>query len=56
MVSFLGSLKLEIDCLRVNPLPNNKSLDLSKLKAFAEDKLELSLNVTKHPHLQFDRN
>ena len=30
-----------LDCL-VNPLPNDKSLDWSKLKAFADDKINVT--------------
>ena len=35
----------------VNPLPNNKILDMTKLKAFADDKL----NVTKMKISLYDR-
>ena len=38
----LGSFKVGIVWQRVNPLPDNKNLPLTKLKAFADD----TLNVT----------
>ena len=48
VLSILTSLKI---CHLVNPLPVNKILDQTKLKAFADDKL----NVTKMIISVFDR-
>ena len=42
--SFTGLLKVAIVWLRVNPLPDDKILDWSKLKQFADDILKYILN------------
>ena len=49
--SYIGSLKVVIVWKRVNPLPDDKILDVIKLKAFAGDKL----NVTNMPASLYDR-
>ena len=40
--SFSGSLKVVIVWERVNSLPNNKILDLTKLKVFADEKMNVT--------------
>ena len=49
--SFSSSLKVGSVWYGVNPFPNDKILDQTKLKAFADDKL----NVTKMIISVFDR-
>ena len=44
-LSVSGSLKLGNVWFRVNPLPDEKILALPKLKAFADDKLNVTQNI-----------